>query len=124
MKTFRQFVEQRIIAEADPLGGPMGGGIASPGALPPGGPPGMGGGPPMPPPPGGIGGMGGMGGMSPPMGDPMMGGGGGTQQKPLHLEPLDVWQVLERILSGKEVEDKKEKKPERSQSPQPQHLQM
>lgn len=100
---------------------------------------------PMPPPPqaGGMGGMppigGGIGGAPLPTGGgmapPMMGGGlppagglgggpmGGMQQpqqSPVEVQTKDVWSLLEKILTGKPVEDKKQKAPSPPQQPNPQ----
>jgi hypothetical protein len=119
MRTFRKFIEKRFLIEQ---------GIGAPGAIP-GGPPGGGGPPPMgggpmggPPPMGG--GMGGpppgLGG--PPGGPPMGGGGPGgdmSGKKPLELKPLDVWEVLERLL-GLDKEETPKKPPQPKQN---QHLQ-
>ena len=99
-------------------------GIGAPGALPPGGgpmpPPGAGGGPPPL-----MGGGGMMGGGMPPMppgpglGGPMGGGAGGdlTGKKPLQLKPLNVWEVLEKILKidDDESDETPIKKPEKKQ---------
>lgn len=87
MKTFAQFLNLM----EDALGAPPAGGP------PPGGPPG--GGPPMggPPP---------MGGGGPPMGGPPPMGGapgappGGAGQPPMKLKSTNVWDVLEKYLSG------------------------
>lgn len=118
MKTFREFVEKRFLIEA---------GIGAPGALPPGpgGPPG--GGMPPPPPGGGMGGPpGGLGGPPPGIGGPPGGGMGGpggdmTGKKPLELKPLNVWEVLEKILGVDEEEPSPPK--EKTQPKQMQHLQ-
>ena len=93
MNTFKKFLEFKLHEDA-PMPPPSpagGGGIGAPGALPPaGGTPPMGGIPPM------GGGMG--------MGVPPMGGGmpgaptGGTA--PQKLKAYNVWDVLERVLSG------------------------
>lgn len=96
MNTFKKFLEFKLHEDTPPPA-PGGGGISGPGALPPAG--GMGGPPTggMPPMGGGMGGMGG-----PPMGGPM--GGmpgaptGGTA--PEKLKAYNVWDVLERVLSG------------------------
>lgn len=104
---FKQF----IINEADPPMGappmgspPMGGGMG--GGMPPmggGGLPGGG----MPPMGGGMGG-----GMPPgpmPGADPLGGGMGmqpPAQNKPLEIEFLDVWTVLEKLIEEKPEEDK------------------
>lgn len=80
----------------------------------------------------GLGGMGdggmGMGGMGMGgLGDPGMGGidpGAMTQQKtPMELRPHTVWEVLDSILTGKELEDDVESKEQESEKedlqPQP-----
>ncbi len=119
MKTFREY----LVLEADPTGGL--GGLAAPATMPGGA--GMGGGPPMGGPPMG-------GGMAPPMGGPMgmdpMGGGGamGGQQAQMELKPSSVWDVMEKILKGKHIEDDKktgnddknmvQQQPQQSQPPQ------
>lgn len=98
MKIFRDYFQKRFLTEE---------GIGAPGALPPGGPPGgaappmggpPGGGPPMGGPPGG--GLGGPpgGGLGGPPGGGAPGGGDLSGKKPLELKPLNVWQVLEKIL--------------------------
>lgn len=88
---------------------------------PPGGMPPMGGPPPGGLPPGGLGGptmpmgkpMGPMGGGMPPMGlgGPPMGGPGAGQQQPpaqpTEIKTKDVWSLLEKLLSGDKVADKK-----------------
>lgn len=54
--------------------------------------------------------MGGMGGpLPPPMGMPGMGGPGQTQAKvpPTEIETKDVWELLEKLLSGKDFADDK-----------------
>jgi len=108
MKSFSEFM---MLLEQDPLGGPPPGGPM--GGGPPGGP--MGGGPPGGPmgggPPGGPMGGGPPGG---PMGGGPPGGGAmGAQQPPMKIVPQTVWDVLEKILTGKPVEDKEsqDKKP-------------
>ena len=107
MKSFSEFM---MLLEQDPLGGPPPGGPM--GGGPPGGP--MGGGPPGGPmgggPPGGPMGGGPPGG---PMGGPPGGGAMGAQQPPMKIVPQTVWDVLEKILTGKPVEDKEsqDKKP-------------
>lgn len=82
---------------------------------------GMGGG--MPPIPGGLGGapLSPGGGMPPPMmggggmPPPMMGGMGGAggaqpgQQPPVEVQTKDVWSLLEKLLSGKPMNDNKDK---------------
>lgn len=107
-----------IVSEEDmapPMGDPMGGGA-------PMGDPMMGGDP-----------MGG----APPM-DPMMGGMGGAPagpggvQPPVQFKPNSVWDVLEKILDGKPVNDEEEKEGDQSgqnnadmlNSPQQQELGM
>ena len=93
MITFKEY----MLLEQPP--GPPMGGIGAPGAMPGGmGPPGLGGPPMGGAPMGGAPPMGGLGGPPPGMGPE---GGMPGQQKPLQLKPLDVWQVLERILAGK-----------------------
>jgi hypothetical protein len=91
MNTFKNFLEAKL-NEADAP--PPGGGIGSPGALPPGGPPPMGGmgGPPLmpmsgPPPMGGMG-----------MGGPPMGGAPAGGSAPIKLKAYNVWDVIERVL--------------------------
>jgi hypothetical protein len=94
------------LLEQDPMGGaPMG---PPPGGAPMGAPGPMGGPPPMPGP------MGVGGGPPPPM--PGLGGPGGMpgtgappSNKVMSLKPMGVWQVLDKILKGKPVEEKKEK---------------
>ena len=71
-----------------------------------------GGGPPIGGPGGGLDMSGGM----PPMGGPPMGGPGGEPPKQIELAPLDVWEVLNKILDGKEIKTEKEKKPVQPQS--------
>lgn len=110
MRTFRNFLnEVSLLNEQPPPGGglpgmpPPGGGLGSPAGLPPGGPPlggppmgGPGGGLPPPMPGGGGGGLPPMGG--PPMGGPPGGmpGAGGV----VKLPELNVWKILEKLLSG------------------------
>jgi hypothetical protein len=99
---FSEFIQ---LDEAPMMGGPpmspMGGGMA--GLPPPGGSP-MGGGlggPPSFPPPGGPGGM-------PPMG----GGMPGQQQQPQQPQKIktkDVWNLLEKLLSGQSIDDDSDK---------------
>ena len=118
MRTFKEYTKRLNEAGPPPgLGG--GGGIGAPGALPPGGvPPGGG----MPPPP-----MGGMGGPPPPMGGmggPPMGGDMGGQQQPpksLPLNPVDVWDALEKVL-GVDDDGQKNKPPESHKHPDTKHL--
>jgi hypothetical protein len=94
----RSFYEFMMLFEQDP------GGMGGPPGMPPGGmggPPGMGG------PGGGLGGLPGMpGGLGGPPGG--MGGPGGPMgggnQAPMKIEPLTVWDVLERIIEGKPVQ--------------------
>lgn len=97
MKTFKRFIENRLVEAAPP--GPAGGGIGGPGALPPPGPgggmppPPMGGGMGVPPPPMGMGG-----GLGMPPAPPAPGAApGGTPDK---LKAYNVWDVLERVLGG------------------------
>ena len=97
MNTFKKFLETKLHEAAPPAAPPPpgGGGIGGPGALPP-----AGGAPPM--------GMTPMGGG---MGAPPMGGGmpgaptGGTA--PQKLKAYNVWDVLERVLSGDGQEQEK-----------------
>lgn len=118
-KTFWQINQQVLLEDV-----PMGGGMDMGGAPPAGGPPPMGGGPAGglggPPPMGGgppIGGGGGMG--MPPMGGgmdmggPPMGGAppGDNANKQIELKPLDVWDVLNKLLDGKKITIEKQKKP-------------
>lgn len=90
MNTFKKFLEFKLNEDA-PGAPPAAGGISGPGALPPaGGAPPMGGMPPM---------GGGMGMGAPPMGGGMPGApAGGTA--PQKLKAYNVWDVLERVLSG------------------------
>ena len=101
MKTFWQFYEEIGGPPGGMPGAPPGGGMGDPMG---GGLPGMGGG--APPMGGGLGGPppmgGGLGG--PPMGG--MGGGGGGAEPATQLKPMDVWQVLNRILDGKKIDTK------------------
>ena len=97
MNTFSKFLETKLFSEDAPGAAPLSGGaggISSPGALPGGamgaGAPPMGGGMGMPM-GGGMPPMGGMPGAAPP-------GGGG--QAPEKLKAYNVWDVLERVLSG------------------------
>jgi len=95
MLSFHDFYE---LVEQD-LGGPPGGGMP-PGDMGGGMPPGGMGGPPSP--------MGGMGGPpGGPMGGPPPGGAPGGAAPTTELKPADVWTVLEKILAGKPVEEKK-----------------
>ena len=92
MNTFVKFLETKLFSEVDAPGAPAGG-ISAPGALP-GGPMGAGGAPPM------GGGMGmPMGGGMPPMGG-MPGASPPGGQAPEKLKAYNVWDVLERVLSG------------------------
>jgi hypothetical protein len=97
MNTFKKFLETKLHEAAPPAAPPPpgGGGIGGPGALPP-----AGGAPPMGMPPMG-GGMG-----APPMGGGMPGAptGGTAPQK---LKAYNVWDVLERVLSGDGQEQEK-----------------
>lgn len=103
MNTFNKFIEFKLHEDAPmPPSSPAGGGgISAPGALPPGGgaaPP-MGGMPPM------GGGMG--------MGGPPMGGMPGAPTAgtaPQKLKAYNVWDVLERVLSGDGQEDANSRK--------------
>lgn len=88
--------------EAGPMGGmpmpPPGGGMGGPPLPPPGG---IGGGMGLPPPGGGLGAP------PPPMGGPM-GGMGGQQPTPMpstEIKTKDVWELLEKLLSGKQSAD-------------------
>lgn len=113
MKTFWEFAN---LLEADALGS-----ISSPGAMP-GPAPGAGPAPSLGAPPGGgppgMGGLPGMGGgMGGPMGGPPgmgmggppgMGNPGGATTPAIQMKPLNVWDVLERILKGKPLDDKKQ----------------
>jgi len=91
MNTFKKFLEFKLNEAAPPPPPPGGaGGISGPGALPPaGGAPPMGGMPPM---------GGGMGMGAPPMGGMPGAPAGGTA--PQKLKAYNVWDVLERVLSG------------------------
>jgi hypothetical protein len=119
-KTFWQ-INQQVLSEDAPMGGgmDMGGMGGPPGGMPsPGGPPGGGmGGPPIGGPPmgGGMGGppMGGGMGLDAGMGGPPMGGPppGDNANKQIELKPLDVWDVLNKILDGKKIKVEKQKKP-------------
>jgi hypothetical protein len=98
----------------------MGGGLG--GGSPLGG---LGGGmPPM-----GMGGMGGMGGgMGMPPSDllgglggggmPPMGGQQGMQQPPMQLKPMNVWEVINKLLKGEPVKKEKINKVLAGQNPQ------
>lgn len=93
MDTFNKFLEQKLLKEDAP-GMPPAGGISAPGSL--GGPMGAGGAPPM----GGMPPMGGGMGMGmPPMGGGMP-GASSPGQAPQKLKAYNVWDVLERVLSG------------------------
>ena len=97
MNTFNKFLEVKLLTEID-APAPAAGGISQPGALPgspPGGAPPMGGG--MPP-------MGG--GMGMPMGGGMPGAAPPGGQAPEKLKAYNVWDVLERVLSGDGHEEK------------------
>lgn len=118
-KTFWQ-INQQVLSEDAPMGGGMDMGGSPPpagGAPPIGGPAGgMGGGaPPMGGPPMGAGGGMGMppmgGGMD--MGGPPMGGPspGENANKQIELKPLDVWDVLNKLLDGKKIKTETPKKP-------------
>lgn len=99
---------------------PLGGGLGGPGGgigggLPPlGGPTGGLGG-------GGLGGLGGaLGGLGGPGGGlggpaPMPGMGGQPMVQPKQIKPINVWDILEKILDGKPMENKKETEPTRQQ---------
>lgn len=102
MRSFRKFLQEVSLLneQPPPAGGlpPIGGappGIGGPATLPPGGPP-LGGPAGAPPPMGGAGGapppMGGMPGAAPPGGMP----GGGV----VKLPELNVWKMLEKLVSG------------------------
>lgn len=118
MKTFREYILTEVDAAPPPTGAPPGGdpglgGLGVPGT-PPGGPgaiPGGLGGPSLGglggPGLGGLGGPGGMPGMpgAPPGGMPM-----GAMPPPKQIKPLDVWDILEKILGNKPIEDEKEEK--------------
>lgn len=106
MNTFKKFLEFKLHEDAPPPPPPPGGdgGIGGPGALPPGGAPPMGGGmPPM------GGGMPPMGGGMPPMGGGMPGSpSSGTASE--KLKAYNVWDVLEKVLSGDGQENPDSKK--------------
>ena len=120
MKTFWE-ISQKLNEE--PMGMPPGGMGGPPGGMPGGGPPGMSmppggmGGPPMG---GGLPGLGG----PPGMGGPPMGGGGAAPMEPAkQIRPNTVWEILEKILNGKPIDDKKssgQPKPDVLQATQPQ----
>jgi len=101
MNTFKNFLESKLLTEVGPAAPPAGGGgIAAPGALPPaGGAPPMGGGAPP---------MGAMGGAPPMGGMPGAPAGGSAPNK---LKAYNVWDVLERVLSGDGQEDEGGKNP-------------
>jgi len=92
MKSFYNFIQLLEVGEAappvppSPVGGPMGAPPGGPMGAPPGGPMGA---DPM---------MGGVPGATPPV-------GGEVQTK--NLQSLDAWSVIEDILKGKEIQDKK-----------------
>jgi hypothetical protein len=97
------FHEMLGLMEQEP---PMMGGVGGAPPMPPGGgmgPPG--GAPPMPP----GGGMGIPGGAPGPMGGapPMPGAPMGGGVEPTEMKPSDVWHVLNRILEGKPIDEKK-----------------
>ena len=99
-----KFAEFIRLNEVAPMGGmpmpPPGGGL---------------GGPPMPPPAGGMGPAslpppgGGLGGppMPPPGGAPMPGAPGQPGQQPTEIKTKDVWELLEKLLSGETSADQK-----------------
>lgn len=111
MLSFRLFLEAPTTLPMPTGMPPMGnpgdlGGLSTPASLPGGGMPPMGGlgGPPM------------MGGAPPMPGmDPMGGGGMGMPtQPPTQITFLNVWDVLEKLISGEPIKDQLEKKPEMS----------
>lgn len=116
MRSFRTFLDNKLITEADGPGAPPGG---PPGGGPPGG--GPGGAPPLPMPGGGGGPPGGMGGGLGGMGGPAP-GGGGAQTPAKKLKAYNVWDAIEKVVDPQASGDKKkdnEDKPENPEAKQP-----